>query len=276
MELPTLNPEPKDEKALSIWSLPTMKAVHRNLQKFWFKHRVKVTAGWAQLTPASRTLFILLHQVRIADASTYSPKKLPHEMQSRSLEVPDLEKGDTLMKMFNMLHMVKTIKDLVMGDIDYARELMKTLPSQLLGMERTKQKRNFATFVILDDNEKFGELFLLPKPLSKDQEILIERYLKSNYLARPWEYDFMLYRVGFLLVTAACFAESFREKLLGRPKRSMEVVSAYLGCKVCKNPEGPNQESLKACAKCRLAHYCSKECQTVDWPLHKPICNKEG
>ena len=29
----------------------------------------------------------------------------------------------------------------------------------------------------------------------------------------------------------------------------------------------------KACAKCRLAHYCSKDCQVSDWPTHRKACN---
>lgn len=32
---------------------------------------------------------------------------------------------------------------------------------------------------------------------------------------------------------------------------------------------------LKACSRCRVAHYCSRECQTSDWqPFHKASCKK--
>ncbi|PFH45906.1 hypothetical protein AMATHDRAFT_51402 [Amanita thiersii Skay4041] len=29
---------------------------------------------------------------------------------------------------------------------------------------------------------------------------------------------------------------------------------------------------LKACSKCKTAQYCSKECQTEHWPIHRPMC----
>ena len=40
-------------------------------------------------------------------------------------------------------------------------------------------------------------------------------------------------------------------------------------CCVCQK----NVESMKKCAQCNLANYCSKECQAHHWPLHKKLCN---
>ena len=42
-------------------------------------------------------------------------------------------------------------------------------------------------------------------------------------------------------------------------------------CNVCGMPT-----RHKACAKCRLAHYCSKECQNRDWPYHRRECSMRG
>lgn len=45
----------------------------------------------------------------------------------------------------------------------------------------------------------------------------------------------------------------------------MEVRLVCSGC-------GTVGIGFKWCAKCRLVKYCSKECQTSDWPHHKPYC----
>jgi uncharacterized protein Veg len=35
-------------------------------------------------------------------------------------------------------------------------------------------------------------------------------------------------------------------------------------------------EKISKCAKCRIASYCSRECQIKDWKNHKIICNDLG
>nr|GAT56407.1 predicted protein [Mycena chlorophos] len=57
-------------------------------------------------------------------------------------------------------------------------------------------------------------------------------------------------------------------------KRTGEEPHARLekACDYCgKNPEGTD-ENLKNCGKCRVARYCSKECQAKAWPAHKKKC----
>ncbi|KAJ6471796.1 hypothetical protein C8R47DRAFT_1222053 [Mycena vitilis] len=40
-------------------------------------------------------------------------------------------------------------------------------------------------------------------------------------------------------------------------------------CSACAGQGHPN---LMQCSKCRLARYCSSECQTADWPNHRGLC----
>ncbi|KAH6975009.1 hypothetical protein BKA56DRAFT_589904 [Ilyonectria sp. MPI-CAGE-AT-0026] len=37
-------------------------------------------------------------------------------------------------------------------------------------------------------------------------------------------------------------------------------------CTICETP------GARACARCKSSHYCSKECQLDDWPVHKLLC----
>jgi len=51
-------------------------------------------------------------------------------------------------------------------------------------------------------------------------------------------------------------------------------------CECCRNHEHPNHAPFKQCSRCvkavnRRVFYCSSECQTKDWPVHKRICGKD-
>ena len=40
-------------------------------------------------------------------------------------------------------------------------------------------------------------------------------------------------------------------------------------CVVCHKAD-----SLLFCSKCQLTAYCSRECQVLDWKVHKKTCGK--
>ena len=42
-------------------------------------------------------------------------------------------------------------------------------------------------------------------------------------------------------------------------------------CKPC-NLDTCKIEARKRCSRCKLVHYCSKECQKQDWTIHKHEC----
>ncbi|KAI9688608.1 MAG: hypothetical protein M1820_010228 [Bogoriella megaspora] len=49
------------------------------------------------------------------------------------------------------------------------------------------------------------------------------------------------------------------------------MADATPSCASCKK-SGSNVPNLKVCAKCQTTHYCSRECQKVDWKNHKKVC----
>lgn len=44
-------------------------------------------------------------------------------------------------------------------------------------------------------------------------------------------------------------------------------------CARCRSPATP-ATPLKMCSRCRVAWYCSKDCQTAHWPTHRAACVK--
>ncbi len=45
-----------------------------------------------------------------------------------------------------------------------------------------------------------------------------------------------------------------------------------LVCSVCNKAEG----KIQRCARCHITRYCSRECQTKDWPKHRKTCQLSG
>lgn len=56
---------------------------------------------------------------------------------------------------------------------------------------------------------------------------------------------------------------------------SINPISTQKICGQCAKPK-PEIQMGKwgSCGKCRSVYYCSRECQTAAWPLHKKICSK--
>ena len=57
-------------------------------------------------------------------------------------------------------------------------------------------------------------------------------------------------------------------------KMHLEVRKTFPKLGICYNcGEKKERSSLMVCSKCRVCHYCSRECQIEDWPSHKCTCD---
>lgn len=58
------------------------------------------------------------------------------------------------------------------------------------------------------------------------------------------------------------------------PPTGLSVVpTASVGCNPCGVKQKKDGKSLMKCGGCRLAEYCSVECQKKDWKTHKTLCS---
>ncbi|KAJ7041998.1 hypothetical protein C8F04DRAFT_1208237 [Mycena alexandri] len=70
--------------------------------------------------------------------------------------------------------------------------------------------------------------------------------------------------------------KTVRYEVLGS-KDSRPDVSAVWKSKnsrQCAHCQKSSTSDLQLCSRCRLIHYCSRECQRSAWPMHKLVCNK--
>lgn len=56
------------------------------------------------------------------------------------------------------------------------------------------------------------------------------------------------------------------------PKEGEAAPASTEVCSRCGKAEVPGGAPLKACAKCKVQKYCSRECQVADWKVHKKSC----
>lgn len=55
------------------------------------------------------------------------------------------------------------------------------------------------------------------------------------------------------------------------------MISGVEGAKPLQRCYYCSQPALHACSACKIARYCSKNCQTKDWKaFHKKLCGKQG
>jgi hypothetical protein len=98
----------------------------------------------------------------------------------------------------------------------------------------------------------------------------------------PHQTDLMKHYVAASLAAAA--SDSRQAAAAGRPAASASGAAATAAapaaggeggqpqrrCQQCDAVEG----RLQKCRGCRQVYYCGRDCQALDWDLHKPLCKR--
>jgi hypothetical protein len=115
---------------------------------------------------------------------------------------------------------------------------------------------------------KSPELSISPKAPSSMVYVLTDadfeaENLPAEYQAHPYWEKSNVVQLGHCGVAPTTSQMAIMEQSRGH--NSVDAMR----CRMC--PSGVN---LRLCARCKAVHYCSKECQRVDWPRHKVECTR--
>ena len=74
-----------------------------------------------------------------------------------------------------------------------------------------------------------------------------------------------------------CFLRDMLRGVGGNHDSELSLSPGRKQCSTCgsdkkKAASGSTSEALLTCTRCKVAKYCSKECQKADWKEHKALC----
>lgn len=97
------------------------------------------------------------------------------------------------------------------------------------------------------------------------QSFIVDVYIKPESIAeacgRPDIADFVTTEPLYLIVH-----KNTQDQYSAATRFISTVMSTIHKCKACP------RSATRKCGRCRTTRYCSKECQTRDWPRHSEMC----
>ena len=74
---------------------------------------------------------------------------------------------------------------------------------------------------------------------------------------------------GAIIVRVCRVSDETSKKVQQKAKEKEKIERTCSACGIVQ------RETMNRCARCKSVGYCSKACQTADWPEHKKVCKKK-
>ena len=130
----------------------------------------------------------------------------------------------------------------------------KTEPESLV--IETNEAAVLLRYVLRLNSAKTNRTSWQVKNLPLDEAPFLATFLTPLYLDNPYPEDNNMERV----------------KVFKMPGRSLR--SPRFNRNICDECGKESNVKLKCCSKCKLAYYCSADCQRADWKKHKIVCKE--
>lgn len=265
--------------------------IHEETRKFWRKYSAEFEEFWKKMTTESRENFLremnpyLVQNLHdryciLNGKKTYENRYNTELLFRPNLTIDNLASGDNFPDLFKLWAqesaLVGETSEIVVNfRLKHTREgWFPHNRAQLVEYRRQLEMRKGDHVHQNFPNAPFGTLVSMEKPdiVINSQRSGINLY-RIGMVVHPVEFHFVVSCLTLPLLILANTVDEFREEILGKNGDYSKMVSKAFGCAQCRKTEGDNSKHLKACGKCKIVFYCSKECQAAHWKTkHKREC----
>lgn len=239
----------------------------KNLINFYEKHGQEFKKWWLNLDLEKKKKILM----EISNHSIPQGDEDPEYSKTFSFVLtPELTIG--YMTKNNGKDLFETIEAYVYNnEAMYEKELIRfRTVKKNLGKSFVIDGYNDNAFIIQGKWYNFTE-----KARQKDMKE-IDKWIEMGIAIEGTVYGAIEVRRGYLISTFTLLADEYQDLELGEKIQNKLTLhgGAYLKkCFNCDKIESKDQKFL-ICDGCKMAFYCSKECQKNNWKNHKKYCSK--
>eukprot|EP00245_Coleochaete_scutata_P013474 TRINITY_DN548_c0_g2_i1.p1 TRINITY_DN548_c0_g2~~TRINITY_DN548_c0_g2_i1.p1 ORF type:complete len:339 (+),score=53.48 TRINITY_DN548_c0_g2_i1:105-1121(+) len=240
--------------------------VKKNLASFWDKNEKAFSKFWLEL-PVQQQKQLL------RTVTPFMPKSVMDPWV-------DGEKMTGIIALAPEMTLENLTKDGGQGLLDLLKHRVSTDMFDIMWETRAFIERQLQLGRLVDDrdplkftyfyDDKAGQSIRVKHPKVMPD---IKRWVENGFLWPANVYTLSYEREDTILKTLGLVVDEYRSMV--KNKNDFKMLSAAAGCFNCGETNRPSGKPLLACSECRLAYYCSKECQRGDWKEHKEACKRE-